>query len=109
MTFIDFNSLAADKEVAWKSSIVGHVGPANIKVLRMDGSPAIEETHSYNEALIVIDGRLLLQVNEETILVESGQMYLALAGTPHSVLPGSHGTLVIIDDPVGRTDFGVLP
>lgn len=97
MTFIDFNSLAADKPVAWKSSIVGHIGAANIKVLRMDESAYAEETHDYNEALLVINGKLLLQVDGEEIAVESGQMYLALAGTPHSVLPGSHGTLVILD------------
>lgn len=97
MTFIDFNSLAADKPVAWKSSIVGRVGPANIKVLRMDDSAYAEETHDYNEALLVVNGKLLLQVDGDAITVESGQMYLALAGTPHSVLPGSHGTLVIFD------------
>jgi len=97
MTFIDFNSLSADTPEAWKSSIVGRVGSANIKVLRMDAQPYAEETHDYNEALLVVDGKLLLQVEGRTITVESGQMYLALAGTPHSVLPGSHGSLVIID------------
>lgn len=49
------------------------------------------------EALPVIDGRLLLQVPGETIDVAAGQLYLAQAGTPHAVLPGSYGTLVIVD------------
>ncbi|TKC87873.1 cupin domain-containing protein [Trinickia terrae] len=63
----------------------------------MDEQPYEEETHDYNEGLLVVDGKLLLQVEEEKVVVEAGQMYLALAGTPHAVLPGSHGTLVIID------------
>ncbi|MBB2984780.1 cupin domain-containing protein [Paraburkholderia tropica] len=97
MTIVDFNSLASNKQEAWKSSVVGRVGSANIKVLRMDDQPYAEETHDYNEALLVIDGKLLLRVEGREITVESGQMYLALAGTPHSVLPGSYGSLVIVD------------
>ncbi|MGG1946521.1 cupin domain-containing protein [Trinickia sp. NRRL B-1857] len=97
MPLIDFNALAAKKTEAWKSSIVGEVGPAKIKILRMDAQPYEEEIHDYNEALIVIDGKLLLKVADETVVVESGQMYLAVAGTPHAVLPGSHGSLVIVD------------
>lgn len=97
MTLIDFNTLAAEKTEPWKSSIVGEIGTARIKILRMDAQPYDEEIHDYNEALLVIDGKLLLKVAEETVIVESGQMYLAVAGTAHAVLPGSHGSLVIID------------
>lgn len=97
MPVVDSNSLAASKTEAWKSSIVGDVDPARIKVLRMAERPYGEETHDYNEALIVIDGKLLLRVEGKTVVVESGQMYLAPAGTPHAVLPGSDGTLVIVD------------
>jgi mannose-6-phosphate isomerase-like protein (cupin superfamily) len=47
--------------------------------------------------LLVVSGRLVLGVQGEAIIIEKGQMYLAEAGVPHAVLPGSHGTLVIID------------
>ena len=63
----------------------------------MDGQSYAQETHDYNEGLLVVDGKLLLQVGQAEITVEAGQMYLAQAGTAHAVLPGSHGTLVIID------------
>jgi mannose-6-phosphate isomerase-like protein (cupin superfamily) len=63
----------------------------------MDAQPYDEEVHDYDEALLVIEGRLLLKVADETVTVRAGQMYLAPAGTPHSVLPGSHGSLVIVD------------
>jgi len=53
--------------------------------------------HDYNEGLLVLDGKLMLEVETETVVVVAGQMYLALAGTRHAVLPGSHGTLAIID------------
>ncbi|WP_175954637.1 cupin domain-containing protein [Burkholderia sp. BCC0405] len=97
MALIDFRSVAAAQAVAWKSTIVGEVGPARIKVLRMDAQAYEAEVHDYNEGLLVLDGRMMLEVGGETVVVEAGQMYLALAGTLHAVLPGSHGTLAIID------------
>lgn len=97
MALVDFESLAADLPKAWTSSIIGQVGPARIKVVRMDDQAYEEETHDYNEGLLVLNGRMMLEVQGEEVVVTTGQMYLAVAGVPHSVLPGSHGTLVIID------------
>ncbi|KVG58577.1 cupin domain-containing protein [Burkholderia territorii] len=97
MSLIDFRSVAAAQAVAWNSTIVGEVGPARIKVLRMDAQPYEAEVHDYNEGLLVLEGRLMLEVEGETVIVEAGQMYLAIAGTHHAVLPGSAGTLAIID------------
>ena len=97
MSLIDFKSVADAQAAAWKSTIVGEVGPARIKVLRMDAQPYEAEVHDYNEGLLVLDGTLMLEVEAETVVVEAGQMYLAPAGTRHAVLPGSHGTLAIID------------
>jgi len=39
MPIIDFASLAEDLKNPWKSSIIGNVGPAKIKVVRMDQRP----------------------------------------------------------------------
>ncbi|HDR9801559.1 TPA: cupin domain-containing protein [Burkholderia cenocepacia] len=97
MSLIDFKSVADAQAAAWTSTIVGEVGPARIKVLRMDAQPYEAEVHDYNEGLLVLDGTLMLEVDAETVVVGAGQMYLAHAGTRHAVLPGSHGTLAIID------------
>ena len=42
-------------------------------------------------------GVALAQQTLAFIDVRTGQMYLVEAGVAHAVLPGSHGTLVIID------------
>ncbi|WP_254600342.1 hypothetical protein [Burkholderia latens] len=49
--------LAGWSGVAWKSTIVAEVGPARIKVLRVDAQPYDAQVHDYNEALRVLDGR----------------------------------------------------
>lgn len=97
MPLLDFTTIAAQLPDTWKSTRLGQIGPARIKVLRMDQQAYEEETHDYNEGLLVIDGHLHLAIGDEAINVSAGQMYLVQAGTAHAVLAGSHGTLVIID------------
>lgn len=81
----------------WRSAIVGKAGNSNIKVLKMDGQAYPAEAHDYAEALVVIEGKMFLEVNGEPVAVSGGEMYLVAAGVPHAVAPGSHGTLMIID------------
>jgi quercetin dioxygenase-like cupin family protein len=99
MSLFDLTALAAGLPQAWRSRVLGHVGSANIKVLRMDSCSSEEEVHDYNEGLLVISGQLRLQVAGDEIVVRAGQLYQASAGVPHRVLPGSEGTLVIFDLP----------
>ena len=97
MPLLDFAAIAKQLPDSWKSTRLGQVGPARIKVLRMDEQAYEEETHDYNEGLFVVSGHLQLSIDNQEIRVNAGQMYLVPAGTAHSVLAGSHGTLVIID------------
>lgn len=97
MPLLDFTAIAGQLPDSWKSTRLGQVGPARIKVLRMDEQAYEEETHAYNEGLLVIDGQLRLSIGDSEIRVGAGQMYLVEAGIAHAVLAGSHGTLVIID------------
>lgn len=97
MPLLDFTAIAAQLPDSWKSTRLGQVGPARIKVLRMDEQAYEEEIHDYNEGLLVIDGQLHLSIGGDEIRVDTGQMFLVEAGIAHAVLAGSHGTLVIID------------
>ncbi|WP_219337836.1 cupin domain-containing protein [Pseudomonas sp. Xaverov 259] len=97
MPLLDFSTIAAQLPDSWKSTRLGQVGPARIKVLRMDEQAYEEETHDYNEGLLVIDGQLRLSVGDQAVWVNAGQMYLVEAGVAHAVAAGSHGTLVIVD------------
>ncbi|KUJ41332.1 cupin [Streptomyces albus subsp. albus] len=102
MSPISLPETAAALPEAWRSLVVGEVGPARVKVLRMDELPVAEESHPVAEALLVLDGRLELAVRGRPVPVRPGELYLVPAATPHTVLPGSRGTLVIVelqDDP----------
>ncbi|MDP9528261.1 cupin domain-containing protein [Pseudomonas protegens] len=97
MPLLSFEHLSRQLPAPWQSTRVGQVGPARIKVLRMNEQPYPEETHDYNEGLLVTQGCLRLGIGQACVEVVAGQMYLVEAGQAHRVLPGSHGTLVIID------------
>lgn len=99
MSLYDLKTEAHALSEAWSSKILGRVGAANLKILRMDERSVTEEVHEYDEGLLVIDGRLELSVEGKNISVTAGQLYVAKAGIPHTVESGSFGTLVIIDLP----------
>lgn len=94
---IKLAALASSLPDAWQSLTVGTAAGANFKVLRMDGRAYDNESHPFNEALLVIEGQMKLQFGEKVITVESGEVYIVPAGVSHAVAEGSHGTLVIID------------
>ncbi|MFD4236018.1 cupin domain-containing protein [Streptomyces sp. NPDC058542] len=80
--------------------MLGTVGAASVKLLRMDGLPVVEESHGAGEALLVLDGRL--EVAGVPVSVGAGELFMVAAGTAHAVRPGSRGTLVIVELPEPR-------
>jgi len=97
MSPLNLEKIANALPLAWKSTLLGEVGPAHIKVLRMDDMSYAQEVHDYNEGLLVVSGCMMLEVGGERVEVNAGELYIAQAQIAHAVLPGSHGCLVIID------------
>jgi quercetin dioxygenase-like cupin family protein len=97
MPKIKLSPSAATLPQAWRSIIVGQAGGANFKLLRMDAATYPDECHDFDEALLVVDGQMNLQIHGEVIEVRAGEVFIVPAGTPHAVAAGSHGSLVVID------------
>lgn len=89
--------LAASLPRPWKSNAFAAVAGARLKVLRMDAQAYHDEVHDHDEAFLVVDGRMLLEVEGRAVTVDAGGLYLVPAGTVHGVAAGSHGTLLVID------------
>lgn len=82
---------------AWLSGHLGQVGTAGVKVLRTDELPVAEEAHPTTEALLVLNGRLELELAGRTMSLTAHDLCLVAANTPHPVLPDSAGTLLLVD------------
>ena len=98
MNAVDVRSAAAGLPDAWRSLLLGRVRSTGVKVLRMDGRALAPESHDAAEALLVVDGTLRLVADGAEVDVRAGEMYVVEAGVEHAVRPGSHGTLVIVED-----------
>ena len=97
MSKTDLIKPAGSFPCAWSSQIVGRVAGANFKVLRMDEATYPNESHDFDEALLVVDGQMNLELLGQLVAVRAGEVFIVPAGVPHAVAPGSLGTLVIID------------
>ncbi|WP_375574979.1 cupin domain-containing protein [Paracidovorax oryzae] len=94
---IDLLAEARALPATWRSRVVGRAADANFKIVRMDDAAYPDETHDFDEALLVLEGRMNLDLQGRRIEVGAGEVFIVPAGVPHAVAPGSHGTLVIID------------
>ncbi|XDF35521.1 cupin domain-containing protein [Paracidovorax avenae] len=94
---IDLLAEARALPVTWRSRVVGRAADANFKIVRMDDAAYPDETHDFDEALLVLEGQMNLDLQGRRIEVGAGEVFIVPAGIPHAVAPGSHGTLVIID------------
>ncbi|GAB1595332.1 cupin domain-containing protein [Lysobacter claricitrinus] len=93
----DLVALASSLGEAWRSTVVGRAAGANLKIVRMDGRAYPDESHSFDEALLVLEGQMNLHIGGAITCVRAGEVYIVPADVAHAVAEGSHGTLVIID------------
>ena len=64
----------------------------------MDEGGIPYESHAeFDEALLVIDGQMRLDIEGEVIDMRAGDFYIVPAGKRHRVLQGSYGTLFLVD------------
>lgn len=97
MININLQNRATELAAPWCSTIIGQAAGANVKVLCMDGAVYPHEVHDFDEALLVIDGQMNLDIAGEITSVRTGEIFIVPAGVAHGVAAGSAGTLVIID------------
>jgi mannose-6-phosphate isomerase-like protein (cupin superfamily) len=97
MTPIRLADVAAGLPNGWSSRVLASFGKARLKLLRMDEAAYPEESHAYDEGLLVLDDEMVLRVHGETLHVGAGELCVIPAGVPHSVEEGSRGTLLILD------------
>jgi len=97
MKAIDLKELAGTLSAAWQSTVIGTAGGANIKVLRMDSAPRPNDVHNYAEALVIVEGRLNLELDGMLLAVGPGGIFIVPAGLSHAVAAGCYGTLLIVD------------
>lgn len=92
-----FTGAAALPDV-WRSAIISKIGQTNVKLIRMGGEGIPDEVHEhFAELLVVIEGQMDLDVDGQRVVLKSGDYFVIPPGSPHRVLPGSSGILLLVD------------
>ncbi|MCT2589531.1 cupin domain-containing protein [Streptomyces sp. N2-109] len=99
MTPADVTTTAAALPRAWDSHELAQVGPARVKVLRMNELPLAPEAHHTDETLLVMAGEMRLTLDGRAVTMRAGELCVIPAGTTHAVESGSHGTLLLVEIP----------
>lgn len=82
----------------WRSGVLGTVGNANIKLIRMGGEGIAPEVHpDFDELLLVLEGELPLVVDDRSVTLRAGEYLFVPKGVWHSVPAGSFGVLLLVD------------
>lgn len=82
----------------WRSQVLGTVGNASIKVIKMGGEGIPPEVHDdFDELLLVLDGELPLVVEGEQFTLHTGEYFFVPKGARHWVPEGSFGVLLLVD------------
>lgn len=89
---------AAALPQTWRSVVIGQIGQANVKLIRMGEEGIPDEVHVHDaELLVVIDGQMVLEIDGQSVMLNGGDSFLIPPGRTHRVLPGSRGTLLLVD------------
>ncbi|WP_310619704.1 cupin domain-containing protein [Flexibacterium corallicola] len=89
---------ASNLNTNWKSVILAELPASKIKLFRIDPNGLSPEIHeNYPEALLVIEGHLDLRLGKDLVRMKTGDFQLIPKGTVHSIEPGGHGIMLLID------------
>ncbi|MDI2126466.1 cupin domain-containing protein [Yinghuangia seranimata] len=97
MQHIALRDETAELTTTWTSYAVGRIGATYLKIMRMDELPVGDDVHADPEALLVVDGRLEMTVDGEDVSVGPGELLIVPGHAVHSIRPGSHGTLFLVN------------
>ncbi len=66
----------------WNPRIIGKLNGQHVKIARLKGE-FVMHTHEEDELFMVINGRLKIELQEDSITLSEGEMVVIPAGTPH--------------------------
>jgi len=86
--------------------IVGELNAQHVKVVRLEGDKVPWHTHeSEDELFWVLEGRLDVQQEGETVTLQAGEFCIVPRGMKHRVVPHGHVKLILFE-PAGIAHTG---
>lgn len=89
--------VAAGLQEFWSPRVVGEVDDAYIKVARVQGTLAWHSHADEDEMFYVLKGRLLIEMEKETVELREGQMFVVPKGVRHNPVAHEECHVLLIE------------
>lgn len=97
MSAIHLPTVSAALEKSWKSQVLANLSGVQVRMTRMDETGIPPEVHTgLDESIYVVEGALELELDGAIVPMRAGDFCLIQSGQIHRIMPGSHGTLMVI-------------
>jgi mannose-6-phosphate isomerase-like protein (cupin superfamily) len=97
MPAIHLPTVSAALEKSWKNQVLANLSGVQIRMTRMDDTGIPPEMHKgLDESIYVVEGALDLELDGAIVPMRAGDFCLIKGGQTHRIMPGSHGTLMVI-------------
>jgi mannose-6-phosphate isomerase-like protein (cupin superfamily) len=89
--------IAASLTELWSPRIIAEVDEAYIKVAKVQGSLAWHSHENEDELFYVLKGRLRIEMEDRTVEIGEGEMFVVPKGVRHNPVAGEECQLMLIE------------
>ena len=89
----------------WSPRVISEMNDYQIKLVKIKGEFLWHSHNDTDEVFIVLDGNMEIQINEELIKLNSGEMYVVPKGVQHKPYD-KHECKIMIIEPKGVVNTG---
>ena len=91
-------AFAAQLSDGWKGRVLADFGCVRMKLFKADAVGLAEEMHSdWDEAILMLEGELVLELDQVPMHLKAGDFHLIPRGVQHRILPGCRGSFILLD------------
>lgn len=94
---VSLKEVAAGLQELWSPRVVGEVDDAYIKVARVKGKLTWHSHAEEDELFYILKGRLVVEMEQETVELREGQMFIVPKGVRHNPIADEECHLVLIE------------
>jgi len=97
------SKVVSPKEVAasltefWSPRVIGEVDDSFLKVAKVKGSLAWHSHENEDEVFLILDGVLKIEMEQDTVVLGPGEMYVVPKGVQHNPIAEHECLLMLIE------------
>lgn len=97
-TKINLKEKAAKLTEFWSPRVLGEIDDSYAKIAKLKGSLAWHKHNDQDELFIIIDGHLKMELEEETVELSPGDMYIVPKGVMHNPVAEEECSVLVIEN-----------